>query len=66
MSPEQARTTANVLMAAAAGAAVFVVLRTPALRRMAWRAIRTGLTVTIPGYLAHEVQEAWSASGRRP
>jgi|WetSurMetagenome_2_1015567.scaffolds.fasta_scaffold916725_2 hypothetical protein len=66
MSPGTARTTANLLMAAAAGAIVYAVARTPPLRRAAWRAIRMGLTVTVPGYLAHEVREAWSASGGRP
>ena len=66
MSPSTARTVANFTMAAAAGLAVYVVLRTPSLRRAAWRAVRTGVTVTLPGYLAHEAQQAWSASGARP
>jgi hypothetical protein len=52
-------------MAVAAGLAIYVVLRTPSLRAAAWRAIRNGMTVMLPGYLAHEVRAAWGASGER-
>lgn len=65
MSPEASRTAANVVLALAAGAAVYVVLKTPALRRTVWQALRTQLTVTLPGYVMHELQEAWSASPQR-
>lgn len=66
MSPQAARTSANLLMAAAVGAAAYVVLRTPSLRQNAWRAIRMGMTVTLPGYLLREVTQAWAASEARP
>ena len=66
MTPKRARATANILMAAAAGAVAYVVLRTPSLRHAVWRAVRTGLTVTLPGYLLHEAREAWQVSGPAP
>ena len=66
MSPDTSRTVANIVLAAAAGAAVYVVLRTPLLRRAAWQAARIGATATLPAFLAREARSAWEASGRRP
>lgn len=66
MSPETSRTIANLILAAAAGAAIYVVLRTPRLREAAWRAVQHGVTVTLPGYLMQEAKGAWAASGPRP
>jgi hypothetical protein len=66
MSPETSRNVANLVMAAAFGAAVYVVLRTPALRRLAWQAARVGATATLPAFLARETRAAWEASGQRP
>jgi hypothetical protein len=60
------RTTADLLVAAALGAVAYLVVRTPPLRRAAWRAVRTGLTVTLPGYVMHELRDAWRASAERP
>lgn len=54
------------MLAVAVGIAVYVVLRTPSLRRAIWQAARTGVTSTLPGFLAHEVRAAWAASGERP
>lgn len=63
MSPAAARTTANVILAAAAGALAFVVVRNRVLRGAAWRL----LSVTVPVYLAREARDAWaSSSGARP
>jgi hypothetical protein len=53
-------------MVAAAGTAVYLVARTPALRRLAWQAARTGAAATLPAFFAREVRTAWEASGRRP
>ena len=66
MSPETSRTVANVVLVAAAGAAVYAVLRTPILRRTVWQLARVGATVTLPAFLAREVRAAWEASGQRP
>ncbi len=66
MDPGTSRTVANAVLAVAVGIAVYVVLRTPSLRRAIWQAARTGVTSTLPGFLAHEVRAAWAASGERP
>lgn len=65
MREDTARTVANVVLAAAAAGAAVVVLRTPALRRLAWGLARTALTTTIPLWLSREVRQAWEESERR-
>jgi hypothetical protein len=64
MTPQNARTTANVLLGLAGVAVVYVILRNPTLRRTAWRLARTALTATLPSLLAREITEAWAASAR--
>jgi len=39
------------------------VMRTPALRRVAWRLAVTALTGSLPAWVAKEVRHAWSESG---
>ena len=63
MSRAQAERVANVMIGAAAIAAAVVVLRTPALRGLAWRLAVTTVTGTVPAWLAREVRDAWEASG---
>ena len=65
LDEDRARTVANVMIGAAALGAAVIVLRTPALRRLAFGLARTALTVTIPAWLSHEVQQAWSDSAHR-
>ena len=65
MKEESARTIANVVLAAAAVGAAVVVLRVPALRKMALGLAATALTTQIPGWLRQEVTHAWHASGSR-
>lgn len=65
LDEDYARTVANVMIGAAALGAAVIVLRTPALRRLAFGLARTALTVTIPAWLSHEVQQAWSDSAHR-
>ena len=65
MTEENARKVANVILGAAAlGAAIYIV-RTPPLRRIAWRLAVAAVTGTIPAWLAREVREAWAESGQR-
>ncbi len=64
MTEDTARTVANVVLAAAAVGAAYVVVTTPPLRRLAWRLAVTALTGTLPVWLRHEVQQAWVESGR--
>lgn len=56
---------ANVVIGAAVVGAAVYVLKTPSLRRMAWRLAVTALTGTLPSWLGQEVQNAWTESGRR-
>jgi hypothetical protein len=62
---DTARAVANVLLAAAAIGAAVVVVRTPALRRLAFGLVRTAVTTTIPLWLTREVKQAWAASEAR-
>jgi predicted lysophospholipase L1 biosynthesis ABC-type transport system permease subunit len=63
MTNERAEQAASVVLAAAAVGVAVVVLRTPALRRLAWRLAVTALTGTLPTWVANEVRHAWSESG---
>ncbi len=65
MKEETARTVANVVLAAAAVGAAVVVLRVPALRRMALGLAATALTTQLPAWLRQEATQAWHASGQR-
>ena len=68
MTEAQARTTANVLMAAAALGAAVIVMRSPKLRRMAWQLARQYATGPLAAWTAGTVRDAWdqSASARTP
>ena len=62
MTQANAEKVANVLIGAAiAGAAVYIV-KTPRLRRMAWRLALAALTGTIPAWFAQEARAGWEAS----
>jgi hypothetical protein len=64
MTRESARTVANVVLASAGVAAVYVVLTTPPLRRLAFRGVRLWLGASIPAYLFGQLQRAWVESAR--
>ncbi len=64
LDEDNARTVANVIVGAAALGAAVVILRTPALRRLAFGLARTALTVTLPVWLSREVQQAWADTER--
>ena len=64
LDEDNARTVANIVVGAAALGAAVVILRTPALRRLAFGLARTALTVTIPVWLSRDVQEAWADGAR--
>ncbi len=64
MREETARTVANIVLAAAAVGAAVVVLRVPALRKMAIGLAATALTTQVPAWLRQEVSQAWTNSGR--
>ncbi|HVL67622.1 MAG TPA: hypothetical protein VM364_10200 [Vicinamibacterales bacterium] len=65
MREETARTIANVAIGAAALGAAVVILRVPALRRLAFGLARTAITSAVPAWLGHEIQQAWAGSAPR-
>jgi hypothetical protein len=65
MTNDRAEQVATVLLTAAAAGAVYVIVRTPVLRRLAWRLAVTTLTATIPAWVGREVQHAWRETGHR-
>ena len=64
MKEETARTVANIAIGAAAIGAAVVVLRVPALRRLAFGLARTAVTTGIPAWIANEVRASWADSAR--
>ncbi len=64
MTDANARTAANVVLAAAGLAAAYVILTTPPLRRLAFRGVRLWLGASVPVYLADQVRQAWVESAR--
>ena len=64
MKEDTARTVANVLMGAAAIGAAVVILRTPALRRLAFGLARAAIVTGIPAWLSREITQAWEESER--
>jgi hypothetical protein len=65
MREDTARTIANLVLGAAAIGAAIVVLRVPALRKLALGLAATAVTTQLPAWLKQEVSQAWAAS-RRP
>jgi hypothetical protein len=65
MTHDRAEQVANVLLAAAAAGVAVYVIRTPSLRRLAWRLAVTAVTGTLPAWFAREVRHAWTESGHR-
>jgi len=59
-----ARTVANVVLASAGVAAAYVVMTTPPLRRLAFRATRLWLGASVPIYLLEQTRRAWVESAR--
>ena len=64
MTQASARTTANVVIAAAGLAAAYVIVTTPPLRRLAMQGVRLWLGASVPAYLANQVRHAWMESAR--
>jgi len=55
---------ADVALGVAVTGAAFYVLKTPSLRRVAWRLAVVGLSRTLPAWFRREVSNAWEESGR--
>ena len=63
MTDASARTVANVVLVSAGVAAAYVVMTTPPLRRLAFRAARLWLGASVPVYLLKQTRQAWVESG---
>jgi len=64
MTRQQAETTANIVLIAAAAAAGYAIVRSPKLRRLAWQLARQYATGPLAVWGAERVREAWQDSGR--
>lgn len=56
---------ADLALLGVAAAAVYVVARTPPLRRATWQLLKYGLFTAAPTYLWQETVRAWAASDPR-
>jgi hypothetical protein len=65
MTESSAEKVANVLIGTAAIGIAYYVLKTPPLRRAAWRLAVAALTGTIPAWVTHEIRNGWEASAYR-
>jgi hypothetical protein len=66
MTESSAEKFANIVMGAAAIGAAYYVVKTPRLRRMAWRLIGGAATGLIPAWLAQEIRSSWEAAAPQP
>ncbi len=65
MTRATAHSITNLVLVAAGAVAGYYVLKNPTLRRLALRALKIGVTTTIPGYLLSEATSAWRETGQR-
>jgi hypothetical protein len=64
MNESSAQKLANVLIGAVVVGAAYYVIRTPPLRRMAWRLLVTAATGSLPLWLRQEIQQGGEASAQ--
>ena len=64
MTDATAERVANIAIGVAVAGGAYYVLKTPSLRRNAWRVAVTGLTVMLPAWFRREVGQAWRESAR--
>ena len=66
MTQSSADKFANIVVGVAAVGAAVYVLKTPALRRLAWQLSLAALTGTLPAWIMREIRAGWEASGEPP
>jgi uncharacterized protein (DUF2236 family) len=64
MTEDTARIVANLILGAAAVGAAYYIVRTPPLRRLAWRLAVTAATGTLPAWFTRELRQAWADTAR--
>ena len=62
MTEDQAQALKDLAMVALGAVAAVYVLRTPSLRRAAWRALKYGVFTAAPRLVWQETTKAWAAS----
>jgi uncharacterized membrane protein len=64
MTQSSAEKVATVVIGVAVAGAAYYVLKTPGLRRAAWRLSLAALTGTIPAWVSQEIRASWEASAQ--
>jgi uncharacterized membrane protein len=64
MTQSSAEKVATVVIGVAVAGAAYYVLKTPGLRRAAWRLSLAALTGTIPAWVSQEIKTSWEASAQ--
>jgi hypothetical protein len=62
MTQASAEKIANVIVGAAVIGAAYYVVKTPRLRRLAWRLTVAAVTGTLPAWLGEQIKAGWEAS----
>jgi hypothetical protein len=62
MTDDQARRAANVILGIAAAGAAIYILKTPPLRRAAWRFASTAISGPVAAWFATELRRTWAES----
>ena len=65
MTDDHARALADVAVVGLGAVAAYYVVRTPPLRRAAWRLLKYGVLTAAPGYVWREITHAWAESAPR-
>jgi len=67
MTTDRTSAMADFVVAAIGATVALYIMRTPPLRRLAWRLTKYAVGTMLPGYLVHETKRAWAetASSRR-
>ena len=66
MTQSSAEKIANVVLGVAAIGAAYYIVKTPHLRRMAWRLTVVTIAGTLPAWIRQEIRAGWEASAQTP
>ena len=64
MPTDRMNAVADLVVALVAATAAIYIMRTPPLRRLAWRLTKYAVGTILPGYLVHETKRAWAETAR--
>ena len=66
MTQSSAERIANVVLGVAAVGAAYYIVKTPDLRRLAWRLTIVTIAGTLPAWIRQEIRAGWEASAQMP